>query len=186
MFSVCYVFTSHCLVTDPNNVDATAPMLTSLPAGDCLAANSWWLALHSWLSVESELTLRLAVYRQSVRKGAKPLEVHDKSFFLQMNPCGHSLYVSSSLTRGWVCRLQLLLALASAVILRSESRETHDHILVSRIRDSSNLEARSPYLYPPGIGWPGYNPRHLIPFSSPPATRRAAVEVFDLASARDV
>jgi hypothetical protein len=28
------------------------------------------------------------------------------------------------LTRGWVCRLQLLLALASAFILRSESRRT--------------------------------------------------------------
>jgi hypothetical protein len=36
-----------------------------------------------------------------------------------------------SLTRGRVCRLQLLLVLASAVILRSESRGTHDHILLS-------------------------------------------------------
>jgi hypothetical protein len=39
-----------------------------------------------------------------------------------------------SLTRGPVCRLQLLLALASAVILGSESRGTHDHILLSEIR----------------------------------------------------
>jgi hypothetical protein len=30
-----------------------------------------------------------------------------------LNPCGYSPYVLSSLTRGWVCRLQLLLALAS-------------------------------------------------------------------------
>jgi hypothetical protein len=37
--------------------------------------------------------------------------------------------------RGRVCRLQLLLALASAVILASESRRTRDHILVSQIRD---------------------------------------------------
>jgi hypothetical protein len=48
-----------------------------------------------------------------------------------------------------VCRLQLLLALASAVILRSESCGTHDHILLSQIRASPNLEGRSPYLYPP-------------------------------------
>jgi hypothetical protein len=40
-----------------------------------------------------------------------------------------------SLTRGRVCRLQLLLALASAVILGSESRGTRDHILLSEIRD---------------------------------------------------
>jgi hypothetical protein len=40
-----------------------------------------------------------------------------------------------SLTRGRVCRLQLLLSLASAVILESESRGTRDHILLSQIRD---------------------------------------------------
>jgi hypothetical protein len=34
-----------------------------------------------------------------------------------------------------VCRLQLLLALASAVILGSESRGTRDHILISQIGD---------------------------------------------------
>jgi hypothetical protein len=42
------------------------------------------------------------------------------------------------------CRLQLLLVLASAVILRSEFRGTHDHILLSQIRDSSNLEGQVP------------------------------------------
>jgi hypothetical protein len=36
----------------------------------------------------------------------------------------------------------LLLVLASAVILRSESRGTHDHILLSQIRDSPNLEGQ--------------------------------------------
>jgi hypothetical protein len=40
-----------------------------------------------------------------------------------------------SLTRGRVCRLQLLLALAMAVILGSKSRGTRDHILLSQIRD---------------------------------------------------
>jgi membrane-associated phospholipid phosphatase len=43
--------------------------------------------------------------------------------------------LSLSLTRGRVCRLLLLLALASAVILGSESRGTCDHILLSQIRD---------------------------------------------------
>jgi hypothetical protein len=45
--------------------------------------------------------------------------------------------------------------------------------------------ARSPYLYRPGTGWPGYTPRHWAPFSSPPVTRRATVEVFKPASTRD-
>jgi hypothetical protein len=53
------------------------------------------------------------------------------------------------LTRGWVCRLQLLLALASAVILRSESRGTHDHILLSQIRDSPNLQGQAPVFISP-------------------------------------
>jgi hypothetical protein len=48
-----------------------------------------------------------------------------------------------------VCRLQLLLVLASAVILGSESRGsesrgTRDHILLSQIRDSPNLEGQVP------------------------------------------
>jgi hypothetical protein len=45
------------------------------------------------------------------------------------------IFVALSLTRGRVCCLQLLLALASAVILGSESRGTRDHILFSQIRD---------------------------------------------------
>jgi hypothetical protein len=40
-----------------------------------------------------------------------------------------------SLTRGRVCRLQFLLALASAVIFGSESRRTRGNILLSQIRD---------------------------------------------------
>jgi hypothetical protein len=53
------------------------------------------------------------------------------------------------LTRGRVCRSQLLLALASAVILGSESRRTHDHILLSQIRDSPNLEGQVPVFISP-------------------------------------
>jgi hypothetical protein len=46
------------------------------------------------------------------------------------------------LTRGRVCPLQLLLTLASAVILGSESRESSDYILLSQIRESPNLEGQ--------------------------------------------
>jgi hypothetical protein len=89
-----------------------------------------------------------------------PLRLTTSNFIFQLNTCGYSPYVISSLTRGWVCRLQLLLVLASAVILRSKSRGTHDHILLSQIRDSPNLEVlvfisppnRVARLYPQALG----------------------------------
>jgi hypothetical protein len=56
-----------------------------------------------------------------------------------------------SLTRRRICRLQLLLVLASAVILGPESHWTHDYILLSQIRDSSNLEGQVPVFISPRI-----------------------------------
>jgi hypothetical protein len=56
-------------------------------------------------------------------------------FFSQLHTWGHSPYITSSLTRGWVCYSQLLLVLASAFILGPESRGARDHILLSQIRD---------------------------------------------------
>jgi hypothetical protein len=71
--------------------------------------------------VRVRVTIRLAIYRQSVRLGAEPLETHDQIFFSQLNTCGHSPYLTFSPTRGWICHLQLLLAFASAFILGSTS-----------------------------------------------------------------
>jgi hypothetical protein len=76
------------------------------------------------------------------RLGVRLLETHDQRFFLQLNSCGNGPHVTSSLTRGWVCRLQLLLVLASLVILSSESRGAPDHILLSQIRESPNLKGQ--------------------------------------------
>jgi hypothetical protein len=96
------------------------------------------------------------------RQARLRLTTRDLLFFFQLKPCTNSLYVTSSLTRRRVCRLQLLLVLASAVILRSESSGTHDHILLSQIRDSPNLEGQVPVficprnrvaqLYPQALG----------------------------------
>jgi hypothetical protein len=83
-----------------------------------------------------------SVYRQSVHFEDKPHETQDQNFISKLKTCCYSPYVTSFLTRGRVCRLQLLLALACAVILGSESREAHDHILFSHIRDSPNLEGQ--------------------------------------------
>jgi hypothetical protein len=42
------------------------------------------------------VTLRLAVYRQSVRLGATLLETHGQNFFFQLNTCVHGPYVTFS------------------------------------------------------------------------------------------
>jgi hypothetical protein len=56
------------------------------------------------VKVKVRVSLRLEAYRQSVHSGVKPLETHDQIFF-QLDPCGNSPYVTSSLTREWVCLL---------------------------------------------------------------------------------
>jgi hypothetical protein len=91
-----------------------------------------------------------------------PLRPTTNIFFCQQNSCGYSLYVTSSLMRGWICRLQLMLVLASGVILWSESRSTHDNILLTQIRDTPSLEGQIPvfiflrnkvaHLYPQALG----------------------------------
>jgi hypothetical protein len=116
------------------------------------------------LTSESRVTLRLAVNRHSIHLGVKPLETHDQRFLFQLNPCPYSPYVTSSLTTGWVCCLELLLGLASAVILGSASRGATFYC--HRFKTHPIWRVRSPYLYPPGTGWPSYIPRNPV-FISP-------------------
>jgi hypothetical protein len=60
--------------------------------------------------------------------------VNHKQLLFQLNICGHSPYVTSSLTRGWVCRLQLLLVLASAGLMTNFT-----HILDSPNQEDHNV-----------------------------------------------
>jgi hypothetical protein len=97
---------------------------------------------------ESELLYDWRFTANQFVLGQSPLRPTTSNFF-QLNTCGYTPYVTSSLRRWWVCRLQLLLVLASAEILGSESRGTHDHILLSQIRDSPNLEGQIPVFISP-------------------------------------
>jgi hypothetical protein len=91
-----------------------------------------------------------------------PVRIMASNFFFQLNPCSYRSYVTSSLTWGWVCCLQLLLVLSIAVIFGSESLGTHDHILLCQFWDSPNLEGQVPLfislrnrvaqLYPQAVG----------------------------------
>jgi hypothetical protein len=98
------------------------------------------------------------------------------SSWRQLNTCGYSSYVTSSLTRRWVYRLQLLLV-SLAQSFSGQSPACHDQILLSQILDSPNLEGQVPVLISP-------RNRHWLPFSSPRTTRRATMEVFDPSSTR--
>jgi hypothetical protein len=51
-----------------------------------------------------------------------------------------------------------------------------------RFEISPTWRVRSLYLYPSGIEWPNYNPRHWVPFLLPLVTLRAVMEVFKPAS----
>jgi hypothetical protein len=80
-----------------------------------------------------------------------PWDLKPEFLFSNWTLAVNSPYVTSSLTREWVRHLQLLLGLVNAVILRFESRRTHNHILLSRIRDSPNLEGQDPVFISPRI-----------------------------------
>jgi hypothetical protein len=94
--------------------------------------------LYNWRSTTNQFIL-----------ATSPLRLMTSNFILQMNTWGHCPYVTSFLMRGWVCHLQFLLVLACTVILRSESCGTHDHILLSQIWDSPNLEGQVPVFTSP-------------------------------------
>jgi hypothetical protein len=72
--------------------------------------------------------------------------------------------------RGWVCILQVLLDLASAVILGSESLGSHEHILLSQIRDCPNLEDQVPVIL---------SPRNRVPQLYPQALGSLFVAFYD-------
>jgi hypothetical protein len=120
------VFNSIFLVTNVKRGDSSAPPLWSFLSGEYPATKlsifdstiaPYLLSLPCraqlhfqpstiWIKVKIKVTLRLAVYRQSVYLGVKLLETHDQKFYFpQLNPFDISPYVTSSLMRRWVCLL---------------------------------------------------------------------------------
>jgi hypothetical protein len=148
-----------CPNTDPRNISRLS--ITSVT--ECRRMLTHNLIPLRFTQDWSRLSLSLSLivrqtFSRPVCPGTKhPSGAYDQIFitFWQLRFC---FCWAPSLTRWRVCLLYMLLALASAVLLGSESLCSRDNILLSQ------------YL--------------RLPFSSPPTTGRVTVEVFDPASTR--
>jgi hypothetical protein len=79
--------------------------------------------------------------------------------------------------------MKLPLALGSAVIPGSESRRTHDRILLSQIEDLQPGRL-GPRIYIPYEENGQLSPRYCVPFSSPPMTQKPRLRYMNPPSCR--
>jgi hypothetical protein len=78
--------------------------------------------------------------------------------FFYLTTCCHSPYVTSSLTRGRVCRLQLLLVSPAQSFSGPSLAGLMAIFCCFRFEISPTWRARPPYLYHPGTGRLSYTP----------------------------
>jgi hypothetical protein len=133
-----------------NNCLGPAPFHTGLRVVSLLLWLTWFwfttrsLLLHEWIRRTNHLRMNTLSQSQSyittdgqsasLSCNKAPIWGLRPNLYYCMTVAGLLIW-ALSLTGGWVCRLQLLLAFASAVTLGSESLGTRDHILLSQIRD---------------------------------------------------
>jgi hypothetical protein len=107
------------------------------------------------LEIESEL---LYVWRVTARQfvlETNPLRLTTSDFFFQLNTSGYSLYVT------WVCRCNCCWSSPAQSFTGPSPVGLKTTLYCLRFETDPT---RSPYLYLPGTGWPGYSPRHWFHF----------------------
>jgi hypothetical protein len=156
---------------------AGAPGLLSRPCRaqlNCQPSTNWvpgWRPFHAnriVFSSQADFQQTESVYCQSVRLGAKHLQTHFQNFSFNWT-LAVIVFMSVVYNCCWCSPAQSFSGPTPAGLMT-----TFYCLRFER--------ARSPYLYPPGTGWPSHTPRHWVPFPSPFTTRRATVEIFDPAS----
>jgi hypothetical protein len=75
-----------------------------------------------------------------------PLRLMTNNFIFQPDTCGYSLHVTYSLTRRWYVVYNWCWSSPARSLFRSEFHGIHDHISLSQIWDSPNLEDQVPVL----------------------------------------
>jgi hypothetical protein len=131
-------------------IPALESYLYSLPCRTQLSTDNWLsprLAAIShqppnflftgWLTTELYCKSKSHCNWRSVSQSwcRAPSWAHDQILFITVWQLRSCFCRTLSLTRGWVCLLYMLLALASAFFLGSEYLDAGDHILLSQIRD---------------------------------------------------
>jgi hypothetical protein len=119
VLSVCYIFTSHLLITASNSIDFSASMLLRcILAPICTKSSLQRLPYSSYLfKSKSKLCYDQWSVGQSILVSSTHLGLTTR--FLLLSDSCEFVDVGRAQTREWVCHLQLLLVLASTVILGS-------------------------------------------------------------------
>jgi hypothetical protein len=148
-FPAWSVFTSSCLVTAPTMAISLLPCSSAIwMAASLKLPNSESQLLHDWRYTAKQFVLAWS-----------PLRFTTSNFIFQLNPRGYSPYITEE-------RMVLSFTIPASPRQRSHSqvrvpRDSWPHYCL-RFETLSTWRARSPYLYPPRIGWPGCTPRHWV------------------------